>query len=464
MIKFGKLVAAAGMGRAIAVSTIAVVCGVMPASLSAETLGDALAAAYKHSGVLEQNRALLRVQDEDVASSLSNMMPSLSYTLSSTPFSTANAETWTKTLSFVASMDLYTFGQNELSVAAAKETVLATRESLVGVEQTVLQDTVTAYMNVREALALINLQQSNVRLQTQNLRASRDRLDVGEVTRTDVSQFEASLGAARASLASAQGTLASARETYKELVGFYPGNLVAPDPAPLPVKSDAEARAFALRNHPSIKEVQHQVAAYDLAVQIAQRSRYPTLSATTTVASDLEGATGASAGLTLDGTIYSGGELSSAIRKAKANEEAGRANLLSTSRSVEAEVGSQWALLSVYRAQVEANAQLIRASRVAYEGIREEAALGASTTLDVLDAEQTLLDAQVSAIQAQIDSDQASYDLLAAMGLLTASHLKLGVPTYDPTGYYNAVSNAPLTTKISPQGQKLDRVLKAIGQ
>ena len=47
------------------------------------------------------------------------------------------------------------------------------------------------------------------------------------------------------------------------------------------------------------------------------------------------------------------------------------------------------------------------------------------------------------------------------MGLLTAEHLNLGIPTYDPAAYYNAVRNAPVT---SVQGESLDRVLRAIGK
>ena len=124
---------------------------------------------------------------------------------------------------------------------------------------------------------------------------------------------------------------------------------------------------------------------------------------------------------------------------------------------------SNWALLSVVAASERASNSFVEAQRVAYNGVREEAELGASTTLDVLDAEQDLLDAQVSAIQARISRESQAYAVLQSMGLLTVSQLKLNVPVYDPAAYYNAVKNAP-TRYVSPEGAKLDRVLEALGR
>ena len=95
--------------------------------------------------------------------------------------------------------------------------------------------------------------------------------------------------------------------------------------------------------------------------------------------------------------------------------------------------------------------------------MRLEAEVGSRTTLDVLNAEQELLDAEAARISAETDRYVAVYNLLAAMGLLNVQHLKLGVATYDPLAYYNAVKSAPLTA-VSPQGKQLDKVLRALGK
>ena len=125
-------------------------------------------------------------------------------------------------------------------------------------------------------------------------------------------------------------------------------------------------------------------------------------------------------------------------------------------------VGNAWAQLNVARATSAASTEQVSAAQVAFRGVREEAALGARTTLDVLDAEQELLDARASLVSAQIDEVRAGYMLLATMGLLTAERLNLNVPRYDPDAYYNLVKTAP--TSSSKQGKQLDRVLKSLGK
>ena len=456
-----------GLRRFLTASVTALGLTATPVATWAESLGDALASAYKISGLLEQNRATLRATDEGVADALSNLRPNLSYayTRQIGRQEQVTDDNWSSTLSFIASMELYTFGRNQLSVDAAKETVLATRQALVDVEQRVLSSAVVAYQDVREAQALVNLRQNAVRLNTQNLRAARDRFEVGEITRTDVSQFEAQLANVRAQFAAAQGTLSSAREAYKVAVGAYPNKLSRPPAVSLPAKSADAAVQTAKRVHPSIVSLQHQVAAADIAVELAERGMLPTVDATArrSFSGGLTNVESSNLSIEVRGPIYSGGAIASAVRAAIARRDAVRAELLQTTREVEQSVRSNWALLSVVAASERASNSFVEAQRVAYNGVREEAELGASTTLDVLDAEQDLLDAQVSAIQARISRESQAYAVLQSMGLLTVSQLKLNVPVYDPAAYYNAVKNAP-TRYVSPEGAKLDRVLEALGR
>ncbi|MDO6456280.1 TolC family outer membrane protein [Celeribacter halophilus] len=441
--------------------------GAVPMASWAETLGDALASAYKNSGLLEQNRATLRATDEGVSQAMAALRPSLSYSYSGTK-TFRDGDTyldWYNALSLVASVDLYTFGRNKLAVDVQKEFVLATRAALVNIEQTVLADAVDAYMGVREAQAVLNLRQSAVRLNQQNLRAAQDRFEVGEITRTEVSQYEAQLASTRAELAAAQGELAAARETYKVAIGQYPEKLSSPPNIKLPVSDVEAAVTLAKQKHPGIVALQHEVRAHDITVEVAERSVLPTVDASITHtlndsdALSYDNNTSLSVGVS--GTIYSGGSIASQVREAIADRDASRAELLQTTREVEQSVRTNWSLLSVYAASEEASNAYVKAQRVAYDGVKEEADLGAATTLDVLDAEQDLLDAQVSAIQARIARETQAFSVLQSMGLLTVDQLKLDVPVYDPSAYYNAVKNAP-TTYVSPQGEKLDRVLKGL--
>ncbi|MCB2109915.1 MAG: TolC family outer membrane protein [Defluviimonas sp.] len=430
---------------------------------TAETLADALISAYKTSNIIEQNRAVLRAADEDVASAVAALRPALSFIANgdySDPVS-PGTNNLSGSIALSAQMTLYDSGRNRIAVDIAKETVLATREALVGVEQNILQNAVEAYFGVRSATENVSINQNSVRVLGENLRATQDQFDVGEVTRTDVALSEARLAGARAALAAAEGQLAAARELYKAVTGHYPGPLaVAPKTPPLP-RSVAEARAIAQRSHPSILQAQHLVAASDLGVTYAAAQRLPSLTGSASVARSDSGQDVSRLGINLTQPIYAGGKLSSVHRKAIAQRDQARAGLHQAAVLIDQGVGSAWAQIEVTRAQISASAREVEAAQIAYDGVREEAKLGARTTLDVLDAEQSLLDARASRITAEADYQTATYSLLATMGLLTAEHLNLGVPVYDPAGYYNAVKSAPVT---SVRGKSLDRVLEAIGR
>jgi len=453
--------------RAAAVGLALVATG-LPAR--AETLTDALIAAYKNSNLLDQNEAVLRAADEDYAIAIASLRPVIGYVLNW-------GRTWSRTslggglrsetdrltasISISAEMVLLDFGRKELQIGIAKESILATRQALVQVEQQVLLAAVQAFVDVKLAAEIVALRQSNVRLITQELRAAEDRFEVGEITRTDVSIAEARLAAARANLAAAEGELMVARESYKAATGHYPGRLAALPPSPGIGRTMEEARGVAVRTHPGIKQAQHEVTVAEKQVALAEANMKPTIGLGVTVGtSDTSNSLSADVGLNMRQTIYAGGQLSALYRKALAGKEGARAALRQTVVQVEQNLGNAWANLAVFTASIRASEEQIRAAQAAFDGVREEATLGARTTLDVLDAEQELLDARASRLEAEASRYVAVYTVLATMGLLTVDHLKLGIPTYDPEAYFDAVKSAPATTT---RGRKLDEILKKIG-
>ncbi len=429
----------------------------------ADTLADALTAAYENSGLLDQYRALLRAADEDVAQAVSATLPVISWSANATATSprASGADLIAATARISADLTLYDGGANDLAIEAQKELVLGTREALRRIEQSVLLDAVTAYMQVRSDTEFVTLRQSNVRVLTQEFRAAQDRFDVGEVTRTDVALAEARLAAARSLLASAQGSLARSAEAYVTAVGRKPDALSPAKAAPVS-QTLADAKAFAVRNHPDILQAQHAVSAAELNIKRGEAAMKPSVSLGAQIGFDQDFNVGRSIGVTASGPIYAGGRLSSQVRQFMSRRDAERAALLVTSMGIEQQVANAYSFLEVARASALSSNNQIAAARVAFRGVREEATLGARTTIDVLNAEQELLSAQANLIAAQADEVVASYQVLASMGLLTAAHLRLPVQQYDPAAYYNLVKDAP--TAGSEQGQALDRVLKAIGQ
>ena len=462
------------------IAAVAGLAGLSPITLSAESLTDALISAYRNSHLLDQNQAVLRAADEDLATAVGTLLPVFGFQAAINASGSFDANrrdflgrplpdqtdiSLSDTVSLVASMTVFDFGRGKLGINLRNELVLATQQSLVNVEQEVLLGAVTAYVDMGLQGELVAAQQSNVRLITQDLRAARDRFEVGEVTRTDVALSEAQLASANAALASAQGNYNIARERYNAAIGHYPGQMSAVPRRPATAGSVAEARAIALRNHPIVLQAQHQARASDIGVELARAQMLPTVDGRASLSQTFAGGTSSAIseniGITLNQTIYAGGQLSSALRKAIAQSQASHAGLLQTGVNVEEAVGRAWSNILVANVSIQAGDQQIRAAQAAYDGVKQEADLGSRTTLDVLDAEQNLLSAKAARLQAAANLYVSQYQLLSAMGLLTADHLNLGIPTFDPSAYLNAVKRAPAT---SGRGAKLDRILKTLGK
>ena len=451
---------------------LAAVVFAAPQILSAETLRGALVKAYNSSGLLEQNRALLRAADEDVAVAASAMRGVLGWASNISRQKTQGLSQETETVEnaasvgLTASITLYDGGQNKYALAAAKEAVLSTRQALIGVEQRVLLTTVGAFMEVRRSRKTAILRQNNVQVILEELRAAKDRFEVGEVTKTDVALAEARLAASKSALAVANGERVQAEELYKQTVGSLPKTLSVPGPLPKLVNSAAAAKKSAVQHHPDIIAIQHDIKQAEYNMKRAEGAFRPTVSLSSSLnytdeAGD-EFQRSGSIQLAAEGLIYTGGRLPALLRQATARRDAQRSILHLTRLRVEQEAGSAFALLQMARAGREASEEQIRASRVAFEGVREEAKVGARTTLDVLNAEQELLDAQAGLISAESDEQIAAYRLLAQMGKLTVDDLNLPVQKYDPLAYYDLVRQAP--TLISKRGIRLDQVLKSISK
>ena len=457
-------------------TAIAIIAGLAAPVAQADTLADALVGAYSHSGLLDQNRALLRAADEDVAIATATLRPIIGWSaditrqfgdVTTATFGSVQRDAGATTASIGLDLTLQLFdgGGDAARIEASKATVLATRASLLQIEQNVLLRAAVAFFNVFRQQEFVSLRQNNLRLLQEELRAAEDRFEVGEVTRTDVALAEAAVASARSALAAAQRDLVQAQAEYANAAGRQPGRLTAIPPLPQTTTDVARAQGVAVRTHPEMEQARRQIAANELLITAAVAARLPTvnLRGVLGVEEDL-GTRGdsqiGSVGVDVSGPIYRGGELSAAERQTIAVRDASRGNLHTVRHNVQQDVVIAISNLVAARSSIIASEEEVRASQVAFEGVREEATLGARTTLDVLDAEQDLLDAQTTRISAQVDQYVASYQVLESMGLLTAQRLGLPVQIYDPVAYYNLVKDAP--TNRSKQGQQLDKVLRAL--
>ncbi|MFM1983047.1 MAG: hypothetical protein RJB22_1766, partial [Pseudomonadota bacterium] len=350
------------------------------------------------------------------------------------------------------SVPLYLGGAVRNAVKGAKARVEAGQADLRGTEADLFSAVVGAYMDVIRDQAIVELNRKQVRVLGVNLDATRDRFEVGDLTRTDVAQSEARLAIARAQLQQAEARLISSKENYVQLVGAAPENLETPPALPnLPSTPDS-AVAIALKNNPDLIAAgkAREAARYD--VGAAKAARMPKLFAVgdssyvdylNSLPGTLPGSTKAtSAGAQISVPIYQGGGPSAQVRQAQARQSQAIEREIAVERGVIAATRSSFAAWQAAN-QVINSAQLaVQANALALEGVRAENSVGTRTILDILDAERELLNTQVELVTAQRNAYVAGFLLLSAMGQAEARDLGLdGGALYDPTQNYRRVKS-----------------------
>ncbi len=446
------------------------------ATAQTTSLADALVQAYTTNPQLRGQQAVERIAVEDVINQRGDLLPTLSQSgrlsrvkdLGNTGFG-APGNTGQATLSFSTrlGLQLYDGGADRLDVHAARMSLLASRQALKNVEQTVLLNTVTAFMNVRSSQAFVRLANNNVRVLREQVRAANDRFAVGEVTRTDVSQAQARLASALSTLAANRGNLMRSVDSYVAVVGSKPRNLRTPPPTPKIPSTVTKAEAVAISRHPRVVQAQFSAKAAELTLQSVNKNRHPQFDASLT--HTIGRNTGTNTTLTNNSltaeitgamNIYAGGKLNSARRRALAGYEQSQANVQLQGYITRQSLRNAFTTLQVARASIVSGREQVRAALVAFEGVREEAKLGARTTLDTLNAEQEVLTARSNLVSAIRDEYVAAYSVLSEMGLLTAEHLKLGVPIYNPDVNYVKVSKQQSNPLGLKRSKIFDKLLK----
>lgn len=462
---------------------------------SAETLEEALADAYLINPVLNAERARLRATDEQVALAKSGLRPFI-YGSADTAYLNTNTATsrrsgagfpsGTGVLTGPVNQDFanptvtgaipldQAFGrglageddgvsnprgyainlnqplfqgfQNLNAIRQAKAAVQAAREELRAVEQTVLLDATTAYVNVVRDQAIVRLRENDVKVLSEQLKATKDRFEVGEVTRTDVAQAEARRAEALATLAAAQANLKTSRAAYEQIIGHPPGELVTPPSIRhlLPSSLD-EAMTLGDGENPIILAAVYNEEASLYAVQQIMGEMLPevTLEAQYQKRFDLGSTIDEQEETRVTGRVnvpfYQGGGVSARVRQAKETNHQLKKEVEDARLRVHADVISYWGILQSSGPAIASAQAAVAANKIALTGVREEERVGQRTTLDVLDAQRELLNSQIGLVTALRDRIVAEYSLYAAIGRMDAQTLGLPVPYYDPIEHYDIV-------------------------
>jgi outer membrane protein len=434
-----------------------------PVPALADTIEAALVRAYQSNPQLNAQRAQVRSTDENVPQALSGYRPKVAITASagyqyldslSTQGTTPNTfedhgTNAPRSAGITATQTLYNGGQTANKTRAAESQVSGAREALRVLEQGVLLNAATIYMDYLRDAAIVEVQKSNTRVLEQTLKQTQDRFNVGEVTRTDVAQSEAQLAAGRTQQLQAESNLTTTRSNFRRIIGNEPEALAPGSPVdrflPATLPSAVE---LSLTDNPNVTAAMFGIDVNFLTVKVNEGALLPTLTAQVAVQQSYEQllttyrSFGASAIAQLTIPVYQGGAEYSLIRQSKENLAQQRLVLEQTRDQTRANTVTAWGQLVAGKAQVASAQSQVTASEIALNGVREEAKAGQRTTLDVLNAQQALVNARVALVTAQHDRVVASYSVLNAVGRLSPIVLKLPTTTYDPSVHYQQVRDS----------------------
>ncbi len=428
------------------------------ASAQAESLEAAMARAYASNPSMNAQRAATRATDEGVPKARAGYRPTITasadagllYSSVNGPTSGAGrARSVPRGFGVTVNQTIFNGFRTDHAITQAESLILSAREQLRNTEQQVLLNAATAYMNVLRDTATLNLKRNNVEVLEEQVRQTKDRFQVGEVTRTDVAQAEASLAGGRSDASVAESNLKASIATYRQTIGVEPKKLEAARPIEnrLPGTLDVAVK-LSLAEHPLVIAALHSVDAQLMQVKEIEGELYPSLGVQGTVGqrwdNQIPNVTGFNSSVvgTLSVPIYEGGQTYSRVRQAKETLGQRRIDVDTSRDTVRQAVVAAWGALEAAKAQIISGREQVRAAEVALAGVREEAKVGQRTTLDVLNAQQTLLNARVALISSQRDRVVASYTVLSSIGRLSTQSLGLNVASYDAKVHYEQVKDA----------------------
>ena len=406
------------------------------AQANQETLGEAVDAAITNNPSLMAERKARAAADETLAQAEAGMGPQIGLQGSantqfqefgrtfSTPSGTypLDGSSQRASIGIEARQSLWSGGSLTAQRDLARAGVDESQARLIGVEQELVLNVVTVFMDVRYAESELAIRETNVDALREQVRAAKDRFEVGEVTRTDVAQAEAREAAAQAELAAARSRLARVRAVYEQVVGLPPVQLAAPPSAPALPSTLEQALAIARTANPNIVAAKAREVQGERGVDVAKGRMGPRL--------DLVGTAGLVetyqddsfrdsnfvAGVELSWPLFDSGLLQSRTRGAQLESDRARYERMAIERQITAQVTSAWHQVVAVREEIRASQSQVAAAEIALEGAKQELAVGERITLDVLDQEQELLEARLGLIAAERAAYVATHELLAAMG------------------------------------------------
>ncbi|BCO07741.1 channel protein TolC [Desulfolithobacter dissulfuricans] len=296
---------------------------------------------------------------------------------------------------------------------------------LQAISENIALKTSRVYLDVLRQQDLLQLARENLIIHQRISDQIRLRSESGISTRTDMEQITSRLALARANEITARTNLMDAKTSYQAVVGHLPGELIQPPLLDQELPADLEkAQAMALREHPSLKSAEADLAARQARARVARSSLLPRI--------DLEvdrswkeefddsnsGQDDLVAMVRLRYNLFRGGrDQASRLETSHLVQEA-RELRNNIRRQIIESIRLSWMAYQSVRERLPFLETRVQASRATARAYTKQWNIGRRTLLDVLDAEAERIDGEQDLVHARYDLIYACCRILNGCGRL----------------------------------------------
>jgi len=404
----------------------------------AETLFDSLNSAYLKNPKLNAERASMRASKEEKREAVSEFLPSITISgysseqdntggVADTNFKPSEQSMKVEQKIFqgfggVANLKKKKYGQDLAEVNLKK------------IEQEILLSAAKAHLDFLLNKKKLNINLMNIDLLERQVETDQNRLEKGEINLTDLAQSEASLAGAQAELIGAQNDLVTSKANFEKIIGKKPTesikeinkiNLNLPGSLALAYKiADSENPNLL------IALLEHKQSKLDVIIAGSDLSPSATLSYKIAEQDDMSATVKDRTQQTVTATatwpLFSGGSNIFNLRKAQELRNQKELLLEDSKRANQTDVANAWSNYQSSKGMLNSIRSQVKAAEIANEGITLEYESGTSrTTLEVLQSQTTLLNSRVNLATSERNFLISQFNLLSAIGRLTAKQLNL---------------------------------------
>jgi len=318
--------------------------------------------------------------------------------------------------------------QTRNAINRAKSTALATEVQIKAIEQQVFLEVVTAYLDTQRDLAILELNQENLEVLKEQLKANEKRYQLKDTSLTDVARTKSAVASAYTQIADASANHAASRSTFFRLTGLSADNLEPVTPSdPITPHSIEIFLTKALRNNAAIISAQYEVNASEYAVEEAKGARLPSVDLNSSVNrgqrpenfglfSDNRTTISASAVVSVRVPIYQAGQEFENIKRTKQIRRLRNIQLTQTIADVRDTSRIIWDRLDASKQALTSHEEAVKSAEAAANGTRKIYRSGLISAIDLIDTEQILLGAKIAHENAKHDLVVTAYTLLSVMG------------------------------------------------